>query len=445
MRAVIERAERTEPEVNAFADRMFERAMEAAVLAEKRYRPGGQPRPLEGIPVAAKEEQQLVGHPVTDGTLLREPHLAQETAVGLSRIQAAGGILHARTTTSEFCCMPLSHTRRWGITRNPWNLETSAGGSSGGSGAALASGATMLATGSDIGGSLRAPASFAGVVSFKPPHGRIPVLPPAGLDTYFHHGPMARTVTDCALLQNVMSGEDSRDLHSRLPRVEIPAQLAGITSLRVAFCPIPGDFPVDPEVAANTRAVARALESAGATVTEIDLDWTLDLIKQALWAHFGTGLAAEVLELARRNPDVITPYCLEFARKGTVVDEGTGRAAESAIRERLAAVFTRFDTLIVPTIGATAFAAGEDYVDTPLVVNGVALEHFSDASLTPAFNVSSENPVLAVPSGWACNGVPTGVQVVARKYDDVTAFRVAAAIEQELHSGQKFPQLRDDL
>ncbi|WP_208637351.1 amidase family protein [Amycolatopsis echigonensis] len=190
-------------------------------------------------------------------------------------------------------------------------------------------------------------------------------------------------------------------------------------------------------------------------MTEIELDWTLDLVKQALWAHFGTGLAAEVLESDRQNPGVLTPYCQAFARKGVenIVDTETGRAVEAAIRERLDAVFARFDALIVPTIGATAFGAGEGYLSAQVVVNGVALEHFSDPSLTPAFNVGSEHPVLAVPSGWASNGVPTGVQVVEGKYADETTFRVGAAIEQIVGArfarisltGQEFPKMRHDL
>lgn len=450
MRAVIERAERVEPTVNAFAEQMFEQALRAAAEAERRYLPGGQPRPLEGLPVASKEEQHIAGHAVTDGTLLRRPYPAPETSVVLARVEAAGGILHARTTTSEFCCMPLSHTRRWGVTRNPWNLEAAAGGSSGGSAASLAAGTAALATGSDIGGSLRAPASFTGVVGFKPPRGRNPILPPAGLDTYFHHGPMARTVADCALLQNVMAGEDPRDRASRHPTVRIPQHLDGVHGLRVAYSATPGDFPVDPEVLANTQAAAKALRSAGAVVEEIEIAWRLDEIKRALWAHFGNSLAAEILELDRQQPDTITPYTLAFAHKSMEtaprVDIETGRALETAILDRLDSVFNRFDAFVIPTVGATAFTAGEDYVDTKLVVNGVELEHFSDASLTPAFNICSPNPVIAVPSGWASNGVPTGVQVVAAKHDDITAFRVAAAIEQTLGAGfasQRIPDLPD--
>lgn len=439
MRAVIDRAELVEPTVNAFAERMFEEGMRSAVAAERQYRPGGRPRPLEGLPVAAKEAQDIVGHPVTDGTLLRPPHPATETSVALTRVQAAGGLLHARTTTSEFSCMPLSHARRWGVTRNPWDLSAAAGGSSGGSAASLAAGTSVLATGTDIGGSLRAPASFTGVVAFKPPHGRNPILPPIGLDPYQHHGPMARTVADCALLQNVMAGPDPRDPASDLLAATIPPDLGGVDGLRVAFSAAPGDFPVDPEVRANTRSTAEALRSAGATVEEVEIDWRLDDIKRALWAHFGNGLAAEILELNRRHPHQITPYTLDYARKAIEaaprVDPEAGRALESTIRNQLDAVLRRFDVLIVPTVGATAFAAGEDYVETKLVVNGTALEHFSDASLTPALNICGANPVMAVPSGFASNGIPTGVQVIAHRYDDVTAFRVAAVIERTRGAG----------
>nr|WP_220817934.1 amidase [Amycolatopsis echigonensis] len=438
MRAVVERAERVEPDVNAFAEQLFEQALRAAVFAEKQYAPGGRPRPLEGLPIAAKEEQPLAGHPVTDATLLRPPTVS---AGNRDRAQPDPGgrrdsarshddvrvLLHAAVpnATRGNHAQPVEPADRGG--RLVRRFGRGAGGRT-----------AFLATGSDIGGSPGAPASFTGVVGFKPPHGRNPVLLPAGLDTCYHHGPMARTVADCALLQNVMAGEAPRDPRSRLPPARI--DVGEVRGLRIACCAVPGDFPVDSEVAASTRAVAHALASAGAVVTEVELDWTLDLVKQALWAHFGTGLAAEVLELDRQNPGVITSYCRAFARKGVenIVDTETGRAVEAAIRERLDAVFTRFDALIVPALGATAFGAGEDCLSAQVVVNGAALEHFSDASLTPAFNVG---------------GVPAGVQVVAGKYGDGTTFRVGAAIEQTVgagfarisSTGQEFPQMRHDL
>lgn len=432
--AVLERADDVEARVNAFAERMADEALAAAAAAERRYRPGGEPRPLEGLPVAAKEEQPLRGHLLTDGTLLREPRRATDTAIGLARIQAHGGILHARTTTSEFCCMPMSHTRRWGVTRNPWNLECSAGGSSGGSAAGLAAGTATLATGSDIGGSLRAPASFTGTVGVKPAYGRVPIADVTGRDPAFHHGPMARTVADAALLLRTMAGPDPRDPASgHLPPLTSP-DLGEVRGLRVAFTPAPGDFAVDPEVRAATRAVADDLRSAGATVEEIELDWRLDEVKQALWAHAGAGFARELLDLAAASPGAITPYTLDFARKSlagaTRVDVASGHRHASTLRRSLAGILHRADVLVLPTVGATSFRAGEDYVDRPLVVAGRALEHFADASLTPVFNLCSAHPVVAVASGRASNGVPTGVQVVGRPYDEGTALRVAAGIEQ---------------
>ncbi len=441
LQALIDRAERVEPQVNAFAEEAFDGALIQARRAEERYAAGAPeaPRALEGLPVAAKEEQPIAGRAVTDGTLLRAPRASDVTAIGLERIMTAGAVVHARTTTSEFCCMPLSHTLRWGVTRNPWNLAASAGGSSGGSAASLAAGTAALATGSDIGGSLRAPASFNGIVAFKPPHARIPVLPPAGMDPYFHHGPMARSVADCALLHNVMVGPDSRDHRSLRPALPIPTSLDDVRGLRVAYCPTPGDLPVEPEVQDNTRATAEALRAEGALVEEVEIAWRLDDIKRAFWAHFGDGFAAELLALAEADPGAITGYTLAFARKGveaaSLVRADEGLRLEAAVQGRLDELLERFDALIMPTIGALAFAAGEDYVDTPLLVDGVAVEHFSDASLTPAFNICSACPVLAVPSGWASNGVPTGVQVAARTYDDVTAFRVGAAIERTRAAG----------
>lgn len=439
MRAVIDRANQVEPQVNAFAEQMFAEALDAAAIAEKRYARGGTARALEGLPVAAKEEQHLAGHPVTQGTLLRTPFTAQRTSLMLQRVQAAGGILHARTTTSEFCCMPMGHTRRWGVTRNPWNIRTSPGGSSGGSAASLAAGTTTLATGTDIGGSLRTPASFTGVVAFKPPHGRNPIHPPVGLDPYQHHGPMARTVADCVLLQNVTAGWSPEDPAAVRAAARIPAEPNGVEGMRIAFTTSPGDFPVDPEVRANTRATAEALSASGAVVDEVDIPWRLDDIKRALWAHLGTGRPTEILELHRRQPGLITPYTLDFALHGVEaaaqVDAATGRALELAVQEQLDGVLDHYDALVLPTVGATCFAAGEDYVDTKLVVDGKELDHFSDASLTPAFNICSAHPVVAVPSGWASNDVPTGVQVVAGKWADVTSFRVAAAIESGVRAG----------
>ncbi|MBI2237442.1 MAG: amidase, partial [Actinobacteria bacterium] len=172
MGAVIARAEAVDADINALPVRFFEEAMEAARRAERRYSGRGpRPRPLEGIPVAVKEETPVRGLRTTQGSLIYEQWVPDFTAAVVDRVLRAGGIIHARSAAPEFSCAPFTHSRLWGITRNPWNRAFSPGGSSGGSGAALAAGTTTLATGSDIGGSIRIPASFCGVVGFKPPYG----------------------------------------------------------------------------------------------------------------------------------------------------------------------------------------------------------------------------------------------------------------------------------
>ena len=191
--------------------------------------------------------------------------IANETAPIVERVAAAGGVIHARTKTPEFSSAGFTHSDTWGVTRNPWNLACTPGGSSGGSAAALASGSTILATGSDIGGSIRIPASFCGVLGYKPPYGRVPQLPPFNLDTYCHDGPMARTVADVALLHNVISGRHPADAAS-LPfpgPISLDGALDRVRGRRIAWARTSGDFPVEREVELATERVASRPRGAG--------------------------------------------------------------------------------------------------------------------------------------------------------------------------------------
>ncbi len=431
--ALIARAEEVEPAIRAFSDELFDQARAQARAAARRYAHGGEPpRPLEGLPVATKERQAITGHVVTHGVAVDGQPPAEATDLVVQRVVDAGAIVHARTTTAEFCCLPVSHARRWGVTCNPWSPQWSAGGSSGGAAAALAAGTTPLALGTDIGGSIRAPAAFCGVVGFKPPYGRVPMDPPTNLDTWLHTGPMARTIADCALLQNVLAGPHSLDVASLRPALRIPAELGPVAGLRIGCVARPGDFPVAAEVAEQTIAVAGALADLGAIVEPVEVDWRLADVNTAMWGHFG-GAVAELRAFAEAHPDALSPYTLAFVAKASEMAARTmpadGLRAAARVYAALGPVLERYDALIFPTMGAIGFEAGEDYVERPLVVDGRAVEHFADASLTPAFNICSRCAVLAVPSGRASNGVPTGVQIVGRTFDDVTVFRVGAAIE----------------
>ena len=212
--AYIGRYESIADRINPFSHQFFDDARKKAQKAEQKFWRGKAVRKLEGLPVAIKDETLVKGMPCTSGSLIDKDYIAEVTSIENSRILRAGGIIHARTTTPEFSCAGYTHSRIWGVTRNPWNPAFTPGGSSGGATAALASGVTALASGSDIGGSIRIPASACGVVGFKPPYGRNAAEPPFNLDTYCHTGPLARTVADTILMQNVVSGPHPEDIAS---------------------------------------------------------------------------------------------------------------------------------------------------------------------------------------------------------------------------------------
>ena len=434
MDAVIARAEAVEPRINALPVRFFDRAREAAKKAEVRYMGRGhRPRALEGIPVAVKEETPVAGQLTTQGSLIYKDSVPDFTVAFVERIINAGGIIHARSAAPEFSCAPYTHSRLWGVTRNPWNLDYSPGGSSGGSGAALAAGTTTLATGSDIGGSIRIPASFCGVVGFKPPYGRVPEFSPFNLDHYCSEGPMARTVADCALMENVIAGPHPSDVASLRPKIRIPSTLGEIAGWKIALSLDLGNYPVDQDVAANTRGAAEALREAGATVEEVDLGWDRKQIEEAARIHFGVIFGPSIQEHLEQHRELMTSYAIRFAEEGAEVrkeDFVRGLEIETGVYEQLAKVLERPRVLICPTFSVPALEAGEDYLDRQPAVNGIEQDSWFDVAMTVPFNICSRSPVMSVPSGFARTGVPTGLQIVGRTYDDVSVFRVAAALER---------------
>ena len=431
--AVIARAEAVEPVINAFAETRYDEALELARAAQERYAgTGPPPRPLDGLPVAVKEEAPIAGQKNTLGSLPLRETVADHTAAFVQRIIDAGGIVHARTTTPEFCCAPVTWTKLWGVTRNPWNTAYSPGGSSGGSAASLAAGSATLATGSDIGGSIRIPSAFCGVTGFKPPYGRVPEVEVFNLDHYCHEGPLARSVADCALLQNVIAGPHPSDVASLRPKLEIPGRLEPVTGMRIALSVDLGCYEVDDDVAANTRAAADRLRDAGATVQEVALPWQIETINRATRIHFGMIFGPSIREIYDKHAEDLTSYTRRLVAESdeiTKADYLAGLALEAAIYAPLGELLEEFDALICPTFGVPALPAEYD-TGQPVEVNGHPREDWLDVMMTVPFNIASRCPVLSIPSGRSRDGVPTGLSVVGRTYDDVTAFRVAAAHEE---------------
>lgn len=425
--------------VNAFTETLFDEARAEAERAADAYvraaRAGEPTPPLLGISVATKEKHPLAGRRIEQGLAAHAGRVADADHPVVERVRQAGGIVHARTTSPEFSCATVTHSPMWGITRNPWNLAATPGGSSGGSAAALAAGMTTLATASDIAGSTRVPAAFTGTVGYKAPYGRIPGLPPLSADWYRGDGPMARTVADTALLASVMAGRHPVDHTSWGPHgepVPLPEDpVAALRGVRIGLSVRLGGFAVDPEVESSTLDVAKRLEDAGAVVVPVELPWTSGQVMRTIFAHFGQVLGPAV-ERESGGLHRLAPYTRRFVEDARRAAERDGLldslALDTAMQRELAIAMSGVDALLCPTNAVTSLAADSDYLDG-IEIAGSHRDHYWEAHLTSPFNVANRCPVLSVPSGTASNGVPIGVQVVAHPHDERTVFAVGAAVE----------------
>jgi aspartyl-tRNA(Asn)/glutamyl-tRNA(Gln) amidotransferase subunit A len=293
-----------------------------------------------------------------------------------------------------------------------------------------------LAGGSDIGGSIRIPASCCGVVGFKPPYGRVPQTAPFNLDHYCHDGPLARTVSDCLLFENAIAGPHPADIASIRPKVVIPdpdtmrRDLAGV---RIAFSPDLGGFHVTSDVAKNAAEAAERFREAGATVEEVNFGWNRDDVIEAAWIHFAAIFGPVVAAIAEEHGDLLTDYAIDFAREAaTHTGPGAyyrGLNVEAAVYSEVGALLERYDLLICPTIGLPALEAGKSFAGYPVIAEGVP-QNLIDHLLTIVFNICSRCPVLSVPSGFSTDGVPTGISIVGRTYEDASVFEAGLAFER---------------
>lgn len=434
LQAQIARAEAVEPVINALSHRFFDQALAEARHAEAIWmnHPDAA-RALEGITCAVKDEVSVEGQPNTNGSLIWKDEVADHDDMIITRLRSAGAIFHARTTTPEFSCAGTTQSRLHGITRNPWNPAYTCSGSSGGSAAALASGMTTLATGSDIGGSIRGPAGVCGVVGFKPPYGRVPVEPPFNLDWYCHNGPMAQTVADAALMQNVISGIHPQDITSLREMVTIPTDFGDLKGKRIAWSLDVGNGIVADEVAEQTALVVAALRDAGAIVEEVALGWgarVRDACRIYLDHLFGAALKREV----EVHPDLVCDYTAWYAaQSGATTAEQFFWSYEVAgeISRSFGPMLEDYYAFICPPYVTHEIRADQKPWER-IMVNGHDLDSDYDINMQAPFNMLSRLPVLSVPAGIARNGLPGGVQVVARAYDDVRAFHVGKVIERAL-------------
>ncbi len=378
-----------------------------------------------------KDETAIKGERTTSASLIKKDNIDTADAFVVERIKRAGAIIHGRSTAPEFSAAGVTHSRLWGVTRNPWNTDFTPGGSSGDAAAQLAAGTTTLANGSDIGGSIRIPASCCGVVGFKPPYGRVPEEPGMNLDFYCHEGPLARTVSDCVLFENVLAGPHPKDITTLKPKLRIPAELKGIEGWKIATSIDLGYCEVDPEVRNNTEAALDVFRGLGCTVEEVDLGWTWQVLGAAM-SHLGHLWGSSMAPLLARHRFEMTSYVrdfAEFAQTTTGLDFFEAMMHAGEMYQTLGPILEKYNLLICPTAAIPAVGAEHDPGKDRIEINGVEVDPMIGWVMTYPFNMMSRCPVMSVPSGHGSNGVPTGIQLVGRTYDDVSVFRAAKAYE----------------
>jgi aspartyl-tRNA(Asn)/glutamyl-tRNA(Gln) amidotransferase subunit A len=426
--AVLARIEKLE-RVNAYVTVDAEGARKAARAAERAVmKKGATLGPLHGVPFSVKDLVITKGVRTTFGTPFYKDNVPAEDAPMVERLKAAGAVMIGKTNTPTFGWIGATHNLLFGITRNPWNLERTPGGSSGGASAAVAAGLAPLAIGTDGGGSIRIPSSFAGIFGIKPSFGRIPTYPPSGAWSLSHVGPMTRTVKDAALMMNVCAGPDERDVNSLPPQPMdyVKALTGSLKGLRVAYSDSLGYAPiVDPEVREATARAARVFREFGCRVEEVNPGWPSPF--EAWRPIFAGGIATRM-----------APYVHERDK----IDAGLLRIIEETLKtpptayvqawfDRLAwwqhprRFFEKYDLLLTPTTACPAFPVG---LDNATEIAGKPVPEWAWTPFTYPFNLTGQ-PAASVPGGFTRDGLPIGLQIVGRRFADATVLRASAAFE----------------
>ncbi len=429
----IRRAKAVNGTLNAFTVIREDAALTSARSADEAISKGTPVGPLHGVPFAAKDLTPTRGDLTTLGSWTSSNWVPDETALCVRRLEGAGAILIGKTTTPEFAYASFTNSPRWGKTRNPWNPEKTSGGSSGGSAVAVATGVVPFAEGTDMGGSVRIPAAFCGVVGLKPSLGRIPMtILPSVFDNISHFGPLARTVGDAIAFMDVASGPSDEDIMSLPLRFSAEAARANkLEGKRFAFSQDLGYYHIQPEVAAAIRSAVETLRGFGAVVDEIPMTWTRAVNDQwfDVWCVFMSSFFGERLAEHRHHMDPAVVSMIERGLAANATDYKRVELLRTAMWRDMAKIFESYDALLCPTCAITAPPVTEcddDYVAT--LPDG----RFAGLDMTCPFNMLPQLPTLSLPIRLAANGMPVGLQIVGRRFADEQVLSFGAALERIL-------------
>ena len=428
-RAALDAIEAYDSAVNAFVFVDAEGALAAAKESEARWHAGEPLGPGDGVPTSIKDVFLTRGWPTLRGSALIDASGPwDEDAPCVARLRETGAVILGKTTTPEYAWKGVTDSLAYGPTGNPWNPATTAGGSSGGSAAAVGLGMGAWSVGTDGGGSVRIPAGFTGTVALKPTFGLIPHYPPSPFGTLAHSGPMTRTVRDTAALMDVITRFDARDW-SVLPtpsRSFLDGLDGGVAGLRVGFSPNLGFVRNDPDVDAAVRAAVAVLADAGAAVDEVDPGFT-DPVEafHILWFSGEAKVLEPYGELAglagRADPGLLRTALLGAGFSAS--DYLDAMAVRMRMGQLMGGFHERYDVLVTPTLPVPAFPVGQDVPD-----GWVSPDWTSWTPYTYPFNMTQQ-PALSVPCGFTSGGLPVGLQVVGARHADALVLRVGQAFQ----------------
>jgi len=440
--AHIERIEHCNPQVNALVTLDLEGAHRLASSADEQQARGESLGLLHGLPIVHKDCFLTRGMRTTQGSPLFRDHVPTVSSLLVEREQAAGAITLGKSNIPEFCAGSHTVNTVFGATRNPYDLGRSAGGSSGGAAAALACGMTALADGSDMGGSLRNPASFCNVVGLRPSPGRVPQWPTLNpYNALTVVGPMGRTVADVALLLAAMAGPDARD---PLSIDQDPARFLGalersVAGSRVAFAPTWNGLPTDPAVVQVIEAQVPVLEALGAHVSLACPDFSQ--ADEAFQTLRGVAFELAYGELAGRHPEAFKPaihWNIAVGRKAGGAEVARAEKARAALFQQMHAFMQTHDFLIGPVSQVPAFPVEWEHVPD---IAGTPMHNYIDWMRSGYYLSLTGLPAISVPCGFTDEGLPVGLQIVGRYRGERALLEFAHAFEQATACGQRRPPL----
>ncbi|MDO0933405.1 amidase [Streptomyces sp. DG2A-72] len=425
-RAALERAEQMQPVVNAFVRLDPEDALALAAASAERWRRGEPAGLVDGVPVTVKDILLMRGGPTLKGSKAIDPNGRwDEDAPSVARLREHGAVFLGKTTTPEFGWKGVTDSPLSGVTRNPHDTSRTAGGSSGGSAAAVALGAGPLSLGTDGGGSVRIPAAFCGIFALKPTYGRVALYPASAFGTLAHVGPMTRDAADAALLMDVIGGPDARDWSALAPTASFVQALAGgVRGLRVAYSPVlGGQVAVRPAVAAAVRRAVERLAGLGAYVEETDPDFTDPV--DAFHTLWFSGAARVTQHFGPHQRELLDPGLREICALGSrysALDYLAAVDVRMELGRRMGQFHESYDLLVTPTLPITAFEAGAE------VPKGSGHRRWTGwTPFTYPFNMTQQ-PAATVPVGTDAEGLPIGMQIVGARHRDDVVLRAAHAL-----------------